>query len=79
MLNGVYKTELFAQPRIQNEIVYLAGDTVTYGEVDVMLECYILLFFGILLICANIPPLQIATLLELLTPRLERILRRVSS
>lgn len=24
---------LFAQPRIRNEIVYLAGDTVTYGEV----------------------------------------------
>jgi len=24
---------VFAQPRIRNEIVYLAGDTVTYGEV----------------------------------------------
>ncbi|MEV4668594.1 aromatic alcohol reductase [Microbacterium sp. LWO12-1.2] len=24
---------LFAEPRIQNEIVYIAGDTVTYGEV----------------------------------------------
>jgi len=33
LLNGLYKAELFAQPRIQNEIVYLVGDTVTYGEV----------------------------------------------
>lgn len=24
---------VFAQPRIRNEIVYLAGDTVTYGQV----------------------------------------------
>jgi len=24
---------VFAKPRIQNEIVYLAGDTVSYGDV----------------------------------------------
>lgn len=29
---------VFAQPRIRNEIVYLAGDTVTYGEVADKLE-----------------------------------------
>ncbi len=29
---------MFAKPRIQNEIVYLAGDTVTYGEVADKLE-----------------------------------------
>lgn len=29
---------LFAKPRIRNEIVYLAGDTVTYGEVADKLE-----------------------------------------
>jgi hypothetical protein len=29
---------VFAQPRIRNEIVYLAGDTVTYGEVAEKLE-----------------------------------------
>lgn len=29
---------VFAQPRISNEIVYLAGDTVTYGEVADKLE-----------------------------------------
>ncbi|CAM4332210.1 NmrA-like family protein [Comamonas aquatilis] len=29
---------VFAQPRIRNEIVYLAGDTVTYGEVADRLE-----------------------------------------
>ncbi|MCT7295570.1 aromatic alcohol reductase [Ralstonia sp. CHL-2022] len=29
---------VFAQPRIRNEIVYLAGDTVTYGEVADTLE-----------------------------------------
>lgn len=31
---GAFTAEIvFAQPRIRNEIVYLAGDTVTYGEV----------------------------------------------
>jgi hypothetical protein len=31
---GALTTEVvFAQPMIRNEIVYLAGDTVTYGEV----------------------------------------------
>jgi len=30
---GVLTAEVvFTQPRIRNEIVYLAGDTVTYGE-----------------------------------------------
>lgn len=29
---------MFAQPRIRNEIVYLAGDTVTYGAVADKLE-----------------------------------------
>ena len=29
---------VFAQPRIRNEIVYLAGDTVTYGDVADKLE-----------------------------------------
>lgn len=29
---------VFAQPRIRNEIVFLAGDTVTYGEVADKLE-----------------------------------------
>ncbi|TDB28398.1 aromatic alcohol reductase [Stenotrophomonas sp. ATCM1_4] len=36
---GALTTEVvFAQPRIRNEIVYLAGDTVTYGEVADKLE-----------------------------------------
>ena len=29
---------MFAQPRIRNEIVFLAGDTVTYGEVAEKLQ-----------------------------------------
>ncbi|WP_440555685.1 NmrA family NAD(P)-binding protein [Streptomyces sp. SCPE 10] len=29
---------LFAEPRIRNEIVYLAGDTITYGELAETLE-----------------------------------------
>lgn len=29
---------LFAEPRIRNEIVYLAGDTITYGELAATLE-----------------------------------------
>ncbi|GAB3079930.1 aromatic alcohol reductase [Nocardioides zeae] len=36
---GVLTAEiLFAAPRIRNEIVYVAGDTVTYGEVAETLE-----------------------------------------
>lgn len=36
---GVLTAEVvFAKPRIRNEIVYLAGDTVTYGEVANKLE-----------------------------------------
>ncbi len=36
---GVLTAEiLFAEPRIRNEIVYLAGDTVTYGELADTLE-----------------------------------------
>ncbi|MET8722124.1 Rossmann-fold NAD(P)-binding domain-containing protein [Streptomyces misionensis] len=36
---GVLTTDiLFAEPRIRNEIVYLAGDTITYGELAETLE-----------------------------------------